>query len=157
MIASCGSNYRLLCSAIVAPCGARNLMKMLFALGGASPWPAAAFVALDWGDQKHHWKLQEAHAQQTHCGMTGAIPWRGGVSVEPVRAPGAPHQDWPLLNHKPILQENKGLANSQPHLRHTLVSDADFLVPPRTKPLEALLSQPPALPDFAPGAYTKRT
>jgi hypothetical protein len=25
----------------------------------------AAFVALDWKDQKHYWKLQEAHAQQT--------------------------------------------------------------------------------------------
>jgi len=41
----------------------------------ATPEPEwAAFAALDWGDQKHYWKLRDAHSQQSQQGALQNTP-----------------------------------------------------------------------------------
>ena len=53
----------------------------------AAPEPNwAAFVALDWGDEKHHWKLREADSQQCQQGELPNTPeamqaWAGELAV----------------------------------------------------------------------------
>jgi transposase len=45
------------------------------AQSAATPEPEwAAFVALDWGDQKHHWQLRDAHSQQSQSGELPNTP-----------------------------------------------------------------------------------
>lgn len=60
---------------------------MLHTIDCASPEPEwAAFVALDWGDKRHHWKLQEADSQQRQQGELPNTPeaiqaWAGELAV----------------------------------------------------------------------------